>query len=832
MNGHLALIATAALANLGLGVAVWARDVKGQIHRYFALFSFSIATWTLSNGFLSIELDPTSAILWGRLAFASASLIPASFLLFAGVFPTPGHLGTSSIAKIFVMTGIVSCFASFTPLILRGTTSIEGALHPVYGPAHAAFGVYVIACLSFSLFLLTQKLSFLKGLQELQVRYVFLGFLTAAAGATVTNLLIPILFQSSRFSRYGPLFSIVMIGVIAHSIVRHRLMNIRLVVRRGFVYLLAVAIAGAVFTVAIAVVAGAVGERSQDVSLPLQVGVALLIALAFQPLKQRIQSSLDRYLYRETYDYQRIIREASKTIGSTLDLKSLLEYLCRVTTRTLRPDCVEVFTWDTSAAAFSLATWTAFGEHDEPTRALRIAPRDPLPRFLMTTRLALLRDELGRTISGAEADAAVRQLSTLGGDIALPMFSEHQLIGILLVGKKLSGDAYFAEDVELLSTLANQAAIAVNNAQLYRQVVLVNEHIENILRTMDSGVISVDAAGKVAICNSTAERLTGLSRSLLLSLTVDGLPYSLGSQLRATLSDGASRLQIEATLPGESHPILPIVCSTSALRDSQGAILGALIVFSDMSKLKALETEKRRAERLAAFGTLVSGIAHEIKNPLVAIRTFAELLPERFTETDFREDFSKVVIGEIDRIDDLVARLRGLAVPSPQSGGPVDIREPISDTLALLRGQFEQTRTVVHREMGDLPAYVGIDVAQIKQLFLNLFINAIEAMGQGGTLTVRVRHRRAPSEVWIVVEVSDTGPGIPEAIRTHIFDPFFTTKPRGSGLGLAICRGITDAHRGTVRADANRNGPGTTMVVEFPESATSADLIAERALHA
>ncbi|MEK7324745.1 MAG: histidine kinase dimerization/phospho-acceptor domain-containing protein, partial [Chloroflexota bacterium] len=189
---------------------------------------------------------------------------------------------------------------------------------------------------------------------------------------------------------------------------------------------------------------------------------------------------------------------------------------------------------------------------------------------------------------------------------------------------------------------------------------------------------------------------------------------------------------------------------TSALRDERGAIHGALIVFSDLSNIKALESEKRRAERLAAFGTLVSGIAHEIKNPLVAIRTFAELLPERFTDTEFREDFSKVVVNEIDRIDDLVARLRGLSVPSPQAGGPIDICESIIDTLVLLRGQLEQARITVHRELEDAAPHVAIDAAQVKQLFLNLFINAIEAMGPGGVLTVRVGRRITPSGDWVV----------------------------------------------------------------------------------
>jgi len=248
-------------------------------------------------------------------------------------------------------------------------------------------------------------------------------------------------------------------------------------------------------------------------------------------------------------------------------------------------------------------------------------------------------------------------------------------------------------------------------------------------------------------------------------------------------------------------------------------------VFSDLSKIKALESEKRRAERLAAFGTLVSGIAHEIKNPLVAIRTFAELLPERFTDADFRDTFAKVVVAEIGRIDDLVAKLRGLVVPSVQQAAITDIREPIMDTLALLSGQLEQTRTTVRRAFLDPAPLVAVDPNQLKQLSLNLFQNAIEAMGHGGALTVRVRRGDTHDTPTVLVEVEDTGPGIPESIRNSIFNPFFTTKEQGTGLGLAICRGITDAHHGTIRADPSDEGHGTTITVEFPAATEPAETV-------
>jgi signal transduction histidine kinase len=258
------------------------------------------------------------------------------------------------------------------------------------------------------------------------------------------------------------------------------------------------------------------------------------------------------------------------------------------------------------------------------------------------------------------------------------------------------------------------------------------------------------------------------------------------------------------------------VYSTAPLKDKHGSTHGALIVFSDLSRLKELELEKQRAERLASFGALASGVAHEIKNPLVAIRTFAELLPERFADADFRDDFSKVVVREIDRIDNLVARLRGIASAPQQQARSVDVRQPISETLQLLRGQLEQSHTTVRYVIEDDAPFVTIDESQLKQLFLNIFQNALEAMGQGGELGVRVTRIQSATPSSILVEVSDTGPGMPDSVRSHVFEPFFTTKPTGSGLGLAICRSIVDAHRGSIRAENNRVPPGTTIVVELP----------------
>jgi len=830
MTSRLTFIVIAALANVGLGTFVYLKSSRNAINRYFAFFSFAVAAWTLSNGLVSSYAGSEWGYLWARFAFASASLIPATFLWFADVFPNAQSYLSPRTTRGFSVVAAASLIVSFTPLMVRNTASVDGALRVVHGPLHLPFGIYLVCCFAASLFVLVRKLRSLVGLQKLQVRYLFAAVLIAAFGATVTNLLIPLAFDTSKFSPYGPLFGMLMIAIIAHAIIRHRLMDIQLVIRNGVVYVGAIVVTASTFFGLAEALHHLTGLQRTVIPIVEALVLAIAVSIFFGPVKDWLQTALNRYVYRHTYDYQHTVRETSLRLSTMLDLQSLLSYLAETIDRTFKVELVQVYLRDESARVFA-------PPQVETRRHWRTAPPSSivsydsgLVSYLGSHKRILLRDEASSMDTHPHPTEAIRELERLGGEIVFPLFHEEVLAGFILVGSKRSGDPFFSRDIDLLSTLAGQAAVAMKNAHLYHQVVVVNEYVDNILSTMESGVIAVDASGHISLFNPAAHRLTGMAFTPSTGRSYDELPAPLAGPLRNTLMGGGSHSQLETLIHGADGLAIPLVYSTAKLQDKDGRTHGALIVFSDLSRLKELEREKQRAERLASFGALAAGIAHEIKNPLVAIRTFAELLPERFGDVDFREDFSKVVIKEISRIDDLVARLRGIAATAPQQVGAVDLRDAINDTLALLRGQLEQTRTTVVRDFQDPAPFVTIEESQLKQLFLNLFLNAIEAMGTEGTLEVRITRRHTQGMPWIVVDVSDTGPGISEAVAANIFDPFFTTKSRGSGLGLTICRGITDAHRGTIRAERNNSGPGTTVVVELPVPSAATELLQKTAL--
>jgi len=704
---------------------------------------------------------------------------------------------------------------SFTPLIVAAASSDQRGANFIYGPLHPFFGGYFIACFGFALYRLWMRLKSAVGIKKLQLRYLLLGILLGGTGAITTNLIIPLVWNTSRFSQLGPYFSLVLALFSAHAIIRYRLMDIKVAIKRGFVYVSGILATVSLFLGFIALFRVVTDHDSESVPTTTAVVVAIITAILFERMTALLSRLVNRYFYREEYDYQRTLRDASRRLSTILDPGSLLQQLTEIIENVLKVEAVLVYLSADHKApspklAHATARWRSGGAG--PPVSLPTA----LLRFLETEQRLCVREEWSSAARNSLGASAALDLQALGADLGIPILEEGKLSGVLLVGAKLSGDPYFPHDIDLLSTLTSQAAIALKNAYLYRQVLIANEYIENIVGTMQSGVIAVAGDGTITLFNAAAERMTRLAASAIKGSELQRLPAPLAQVLSTTTLDRKAQVQIETAIPDESGRPLPIICSSSSLIDRSGAPLGAVLVFSDLTRIKELEREKRRAERLASIGALASGIAHEIKNPLVAIKTFAELLPERFTDEDFHGEFSKVVAREIDRIDDLVARLRDLATPPVQRLAPLNLRDPLQETLSLLRAQLEQAHAVVHLSSDPTLPLIAGDPAQLKQLFLNIFVNALEAMNGGGELAVRLLTRVSDQGAVVVAELEDTGQGIPEGMLTKIFDPFVTTKSRGSGLGLSICRGIADAHNATIYARNNATGIGATVVVEFP----------------
>ena len=584
-------------------------------------------------------------------------------------------------------------------------------------------------------------------------------------------------------------------------------MDVRLVIHRGLTLTIAILISLA----PVLLVLGFFWPRlshhlGPDELVGLLLGM-ITVSLLVPPIRDVTGRLLDRYVYRTRTNYQRTVREASRALTRVLDLKTALSFVAGPVAKSMQAEGTGVYLQDEDG--FGLA----IGESDHEKARFSLPARMPeiIGEALRTLKEPLVTDELGREASTDAQQRLYEALTALDWALLLPLLSENAPLGVIVVGEKLSGDPFYPQDLDLLMTLANQAGIAIKNAQLFTQVVVANEYVRNIVATIQSGVVAVDAAGRVTIINPTAERLTGLAADqLATSGAATKLPECLGVALARALREGEGRTEPEVMLPGPSSG-RPVICTTSPLRDAEGAVVGAVTVFSDLTPLKQLENERRRLERLAYFEMFAPSLAHEMRNPLVAIKAFAQLVPRRHHEPRFLEDFSRVVTREIGRMERLLDRLRTMSRATDRAPQRLDVRAPIVEAVEFLQAAFDEKRIALTLDLGNEPRTIVGDHGEIEQLFINLMINAHEATPPEGSVSITVVARDGET----VVTVADTGPGIPAELLDQVFEPFFTTRQRGSGLGLTICAAIATSHRAKLRA-ANRHDGGAAFTVEFP----------------
>src|SRR5882724_9968315 len=800
---------------LGLGILVWRSGPRSRTHQSFGAFVLLAAIWVLGVAFFH---SGTNLSLWAYLAFAATGLLPAPFLAFAQYFPTPAQRPTKWILRLSLSIGVAFAVLSLTTrLILKNVIMTPAGPARETGPLYPIFAAYFLVTWFAALAILISKWTRARGLARAQLQYLIVGLAVGGGGAIISNLIVPLLTGDAAHTWIGPHFVLISVAMDAHAIVRHRLMSVRLVIHRSLTFTLAVVVS-LLPVVALLVLAW---PKLSDHFTSEELGAVILAVVAVSLLIPLIRDAagrlLDRYVYRTHVNYQRTLREASKALTQVLDLKVLLPFLNHTVAASTNSAGAAVYlrgvTKD-SDSRFSRAIVEkryAAGHFDTPDEA----PAEVIAA-LTQARDLLLTDEIAHERSSNAREGLLAELGRVSWALVLPLVAEDKVIGAIVVGAKLSGDPFYTQDLDLLMTLANQAGIAVKNAQLYAQVVLANEHLNNIVSTIESGVVAVDATGQVTLFNRAAEQFTGLAVERVRHQSVSVLPTGVATMLTETVVDGSPRTEPEIEL-SDGATTRPVICATSPLHDQAGGVLGAVAVFSDLTPHKALEVERRRAERLAYFEMLAAGIAHEIKNPLVSIKTFAQLLPRRHADERFIENFGRTVTHEIARMERLLDRLHTLSRPGGRPRLPIDLRAPIDDAIEAMRPAFIEKNVVLSAATGQSPCVILGDHSELEQLFLNLLMNAHEACPAGGMTRVEL----ATTAGRVIVAVVDTGPGVPAELLERVFDPFFSTKARGSGLGLAICASIVQTHGGGLKA-ANREVGGAVFTVEFPPAVPAA----------
>ncbi len=346
------------------------------------------------------------------------------------------------------------------------------------------------------------------------------------------------------------------------------------------------------------------------------------------------------------------------------------------------------------------------------------------------------------------------------------------------------------------------------------QIVQLRDYNDMILASMTNGVITLDLESRLVSANAAAEAMLGFEGKHWQGVSFRELwpeDNPLTRMLEKSLESRTPCRNQEIPFDTGTGQQRTLMTNSSFLQDGREATIGVLVVINDITELKVLEARMRQSDRLAALGTLSAGLAHEIRNPLAAVKTFVQLLPKKISNPVFFDKFQVTVPRELNRINDLIESLLELARPPKLEFKMTSLEDCLMQVADLYRDKLDAADiALVIDEQGPLPK-LWADGKHLLQAFSNLIMNATEAMPEGGTLAVRAQ----PQEGGVIIQFTDSGVGIDEAIKANIFNPFFTTKDRGTGLGLAITHKIIEEHNGGIEV-ASIPGAGTTFTLTLP----------------
>ncbi len=334
---------------------------------------------------------------------------------------------------------------------------------------------------------------------------------------------------------------------------------------------------------------------------------------------------------------------------------------------------------------------------------------------------------------------------------------------------------------------------------------------DNVVENMPIGLLAIDGEGKVASFNQTAESVLERPSEVVLGKSADEvLPNELWA-LRNRVTDGKRVLEQELDCPLGEGRAIPLGVSLSKLEGDDGMVLGDLILFRDLTEVRALQKEIERSERLASLGRLAAGIAHEIRNPLSSIKGFATYFGERYKNVPEDRKTAEIMVQEVERLNRVITQLLEFARPMTVQKKPSPLGPVIQHSLKTIEREALKSGVKIETKLPDEIPQVPMDGDRINQVLLNLYLNAIEAMEEGGTLAVEVANEAGG----LRISVSDTGKGIKGKDISHVFDPYFTTKQSGTGLGLAIVHKIIESHEGEIKLDSEP-GRGTRVTIILP----------------
>ena len=828
------------LVYLAIGIYVLFRrwTAPRATHFYFfCLVSFALFALKYTG-----ELDPLDwTVFWANVL--AESLQPALFLHFALSFPEERF---KNIRRRWLLPLVYAPGAGLLGLWLwtvetrLPTELLKHRLDQIGTAYDAAF--YVLAAL---LFLLSYSRANTPLLRQ-QLKWVTRGTLLAVLPFTLCYAL-PFLFDLNPprlLTNLAGLSLVILPLTFSWAIVRYRLMDTDLIFKRGVAYMFATGlIVGGYFGVialSALVVHNGMPQAVREWGLVLTI---LVTAAIFDPLKRRIQGWVDRAFDRHRYDYRKALVEFGRGLSSETNIEALLSSIVERLPRALLVARVAVFLAEDSGRLRLAAAHGLPAPFDASPALDRLAAdslalgfldfdeaKDHSHIFLENAQQALhLPEDEQRTAALLDLNyylpcrVAAGQMQA--SELSPSGMADTRTIAVIGLGRTIGGDFLSSEDVELLESLASYIGIALQNASLYARLEekigefeRLKEFNENIVESINVGILAIDLGDRIESWNAQMEAMYALSRA-----------EALGQPLRAVFpAEFVDALDGFRNEQGVHHLYkFRLITRAGERRTANIAIapllsrdfvsVGRIILVDDITERISLETQLAQADKLSSIGLLAAGVAHEINTPLAVISSYAQMLSKQLKGDARLGPVLDKITQQSFRAAEIANGLLNFSRTSTTEFRETNLNQVIRDTLSLLEHQFKTAQVVVDLDLTEELPPINGNPGKLQQVFLNLLLNAKEAMPSGGRLRVATLVNGH-----VAAMINDSGMGIAPENLKRIYDPFFTTKTtpkpgdrRGTGLGLSVSYGIIQEHAGKIHVES-AVGAGTTFHLEFP----------------
>jgi len=804
-----------------IGVFVFVRrwNATRAAHFYaFCLASFVLFSFHYTGKLNSFDWE----VYWAKIA--ALLLAPALLVHFALVFPErvfpERNLARRAGQRLLALTCYLPPIALFAVQIY---VALGAAGFVASFPARVALDQLELAYLG--VYFLLAAAIFLRsywrapnGVLRQQLKWLTGGTL---AGILPFAALYILPFSLGAIPRQWMNLSALFLALIplcfAYAIARYRLMDVDIIFKRGLTYTAATSAVIAVYVALVAIIGG-LFHTAWPTGLFGEIVAIVIAAFLFQPFRDWTQARLDRYFYRDRLNYRRTLIEFGRTLTNEVRLEPMVASVMDRISQTLLVDRMAVFLdHSCQPGHYRLAG----------SRGLRVS--NSAAETLDLSFLSAERPEFARGYFFYDSSRPIRQesesvrqaIEQLDLTYFIPCRIHQRVVAILGLGKTIDGDFLTSEDVELLFTIAGYLAVALDNAQLYssleqkaHQIERLKDFSENIVESMNVGVLAVDFEGRIEFWNTQLEQSIGVVRADAVGRTIDEiLPPDLAVEIAARSQEERVTNLYKFPLRNRDGRTLIVNVSIAPLAGKSAERLGRLILVDDITQRMQLEEQLVQTEKLTSLGLLAAGVAHEVNTPLAVISNYIQMLAKQLPENDPRHKLTDKIVNQTFRASEIVNNLLSFSRTGGAGFKEVNLNQVIEETLTLVAHPFRAANVQVVKNLeGDLPAVLG-STNRLQQVFLNLFLNAKDAMPSGGMLEVR----SAANNGSVEIEVADTGMGIQRENLARVFDPFFTTKAtgRGTGLGLSVSYGIIKEHAGKIEVRSTP-GKGTSFRLEFP----------------